>query len=271
MYISYEEFKKKLNTKIVNGEELYTQLLKTVIDNPTRYTGVFRVSSAKTKLIQNVTQSREIKFGDFMEDIVTEYIGLLGYHNMTKNIGRNNQGEILNTDQLFTSSDGNTLFLVEQKIRDDHDSTKKRGQFENFIFKIQLLEEQYPDKKLVGVMWFIDSGLKKNKKFYKQEMEEFMEQQDDILLYMYYGEEMFEDLFEEPDVWSEITNYLRRNKQERSQEQLYIPDFDTSEEILHALRKLPEPYLKKLTSKKNKKYIQLREELFPTGENLSKI
>jgi len=74
MYLSYEEFIKKLDKKIIAGEDFYVQLLQTVIDNPNRYTGIFRISSVKTKLIQNVTQSNEIKFGDFMEEIVTDYI-----------------------------------------------------------------------------------------------------------------------------------------------------------------------------------------------------
>lgn len=270
MYMTYEDFIEKLNAKFVNGQEFYVQLLKTVIDNPTRYTGIFRVSSAKTKLIQNVTQSHEIKFGDFMEDIVTDYIGLLGYNNMPKNIGRNDTGDMLNTDQLFTSSDNETLFLVEQKIRDDHDSTKKRGQFSNFIYKVELLKQQYPNKNLVGVMWFVDDGLKKNKNYYISEMANYMGHYNDINLKMYYGGDMFVDLFDAQDAWEEITNYLRQNKHERSQEQLYIPDFDTSSEILEALQELPAKYIRKLTSD-DEKYIQLRAELFPTGANLSEI
>lgn len=270
MYITYDDFIKKLNSKFVNGQDFYIELLKTVIDNPTRYTGIFRVSSAKTKLIQNVTQSHEIKFGDFMEYIVTDYIGLLGYNNLPKNIGKNEKGDKLNTDQLFTSSDEKTLYLVEQKIRDDHDSTKKRGQFSNFIYKIELLKRQHPNQDLVGVMWFIDDGLKKNKNYYRSEMDSYMMNYNDISLKIYYGGEIFDDLFHAQSAWTEITNYLKQNKQERSQEQLYIPDFDKSSEILKALKSLPTKYIKKLKSN-DEKYIQLRAELFPTGINLSQI
>ena len=73
MIISYDNFVGRLNDKIKADNEFYFELLCNVIRNPHRYTGIFRVSNARTKLIQNVTQSREIKFGDFMEDIVTEY------------------------------------------------------------------------------------------------------------------------------------------------------------------------------------------------------
>lgn len=270
MLMTYENFIQKLNAKFTDGEEFYINLLKTVIDNPTRYTGIFRLSSAKTKLIQNVTQSNEIKLGDFMEDIVTDYIALLGHKNLPKNIGQNDIGDTLNTDQLFKLKGTNTLVLIEQKIRDDHDSTKKRGQFSNFIYKIELLKQQYPAYDLIGAMWFIDDGLKKNKNYYQSEMSNYMDNHFDISLKMYYGGDLFEDLFECDETWIEITNYLKRNKQERSQEMLCIPDFDTSEEILAALRQLPTKYKNKLLSADDR-YVQLRAELFSTNHNLSQI
>ena len=125
---NYEDFAEELNTKIKPDDSLYYELLITVIKNPKRYTGIFRVSNAKTKLIQNVTQSREIKFGDFMEDIITWYISERGYENLDKNISSE-----LQADQLFRKD--NVIYLIEQKIRDDHDSTKKRGQYDNFSKK----------------------------------------------------------------------------------------------------------------------------------------
>ncbi len=57
--MQYSDFKKMLK-KEVFGEDLNYQILKTVIDNPQRYIGIFRVTSTKTKLIQNITQSCEI-------------------------------------------------------------------------------------------------------------------------------------------------------------------------------------------------------------------
>lgn len=78
MILTYDEFIKKLNEKIKTDAEFYYELLNSVIDEPLRYTGIFRISNAKTKLIQNATQSREIKFGDFMEDILTIYISAMG-------------------------------------------------------------------------------------------------------------------------------------------------------------------------------------------------
>lgn len=123
MIKTYNEFINLLNKKIKSDEQFVYELLITVIKNPNRYTGIFRLSNAKTKLIQNVTQSREIKFGDFMEEIITDYIFDMGYKNIDKNIGCDEEGNALSADQVFIKD--KTLYLIEQKIRDDHDSTKK--------------------------------------------------------------------------------------------------------------------------------------------------
>ena len=265
MIISYENFMDKLNRKIKSGDDFYFELLETVIDNPSRYCGLFRLSNAKTKLIQNVTQSREIKFGDFMEEIVTDYLGLIGYDNKAKDLGVDKNGDRLNADQVFVK-DG-TLYLVEQKIRDDHDSTKKRGQFANFDKKVNLIKKQYPAMHLVAIMWFIDDGLIKNKNYYQQEMNNT--HYPDTKLYLYYGGEFFNSLNGGKAVWDEVIEYLTRNRMENSNEIFSIPDFGTSEEMYKALLRLPSKYWTKLLSR-NGKYDLLRKEMFSSGENLEK-
>ncbi len=269
MIKTYNEFIEKLNEKIKSDASLYYELLVTVIKNPNRYTGIFRLSSAKTKLIQNVTQSREIKFGDFMEDIVTEYIAAMGYTNINKHIGADKGGNNLSADQVFRR--GNTVYLIEQKIRDDHDSTKKRGQYQNFRKKYTLLKRRYPGCTIVATMWFIDDSLVKNRNYYQSEAESETERGIDI--HILYGGDLFSEIFNRVDVWDEICKYLLRNKTERSNELLVIPDFDTSEEMLEALKKLriQEPNLTRKLISALPAYVQLRKELFPTGENLRRI
>lgn len=265
--ITYEEFKTTLNNKIKDDDDFNYELLKTVINNPKRYTGIFRLSNAKTKLIQNVTQSREIKFGDFMEEIITVYIDKMGYENKDKNIGTDEEGNNLNADQVFIKDD--TAYLIEQKIRDDHDSTKKRGQFQNFQKKYELLKRTYPNKKISATMWFIDNGLKKNRKYYTEEASK--NSNINIDLHIFYGEDIFINLFNRPDVWEELCSYLMKNKKERNNEILNIPDFDKSPEMLKALKRLKneEPKLFKKLSSDKPEYIQLREELFTTSTNLN--
>ena len=264
MIKNYKDFSDELNEKIKSDDEFYYELLITVINNPQRYTGIFRVSNARTKLLQNVTQSREIKFGDFMEDIITWYLSQMGYENLDKKID-----DDLLADQLCKQE--NIIYLIEQKIRDDHDSTKKEGQYNNFRRKYLRLKEKYPEFIIEAVMWFIDDSLKKNKKYYLEQAN--LNFETGINVHIMYGIELFTEIFKRPDVWNEICRHLERNKRERSNEVLTIPDFDTSDEILRALKKLKNEknnLYKKLISSKPE-YLQLRNELFPTGKNLKLI
>ena len=269
MIFSYEYFINLLYSKIKSDDSFYYELLVTVVKNPNRYTGNFRLSNVKTKLIQNVTQSREIKFGDFMEEIITDYIEKIGYINISKNIGFDTEGNILSADQVFKKD--STIYLIEQKIRDDHDSTKKRGQYDNFRKKYTLLKNNYPDYNINAIMWFIDDSLVKNKRYYLNELS--AEKMSNVTLNIVYGGALFTEILNHKEVWNEICSYLLKNKQDRSNEILNIPDFDTSPEILTALKKLKkyEPKLYNKLMSTNSKYIQLRKELFPTGYNLSLI
>ena len=120
-------------------------------------------------------------------------------------------------------------------------------------------------------MWFIDDSLVKNKNYYLSQNS--LEDINNISLHIFYGGTLFSEIFNRKDVWDEISTYLSRNKHDRNDELLNIPDFDTSPEILTALKKLKNNDLKlyeKLISS-DPKYVQLRKELFPTGQNLSRV
>ncbi len=263
MIISADEFNSVIIDRIKTGNDFYVSLLQKIIDNPNRYCGIFRLSNVKTKLIQNVTQSREIIFGDIIEDIVTKYIEKLGYKTFDKNLGKNEAGLLLKIDQYFT--DGNTIFMVEMKIRDDHDSTKKRGQFSNFKMKIEEVMKEHPNSHIDASMWFVDSTLIKNKLFYDSEMKKL--QFNNVNLHLYYGEEFFASLNNGLQAWDELISLLNQYHRENANKDVDIPDFGSSKEIFKALMNLSDKYWKKLMSNDNQ-YIQLRNELFSSGNNL---
>ena len=265
MYISYKEFCNLLLKHIYSGEGFYLELLQNVIKNPERYCGLFRVSNAKTKMIQNVTQSNEIKFGDAIEELTTEYIKKMGYTNFDKNLGEDEDGNLLNVDQYF--SDGRKIYIAEMKIRDDHDSTKKRGQYENFRKKVILISNLNKNKEIDASMWFVDSSLVKNKNFYKSEI--IKENFENCSLHLYYGDEFFLSLQNGKQAWNEFIDSLTKYRIENSNEDIEIPDFGSSEEIYQALLKLPLNYWNKLNSSQPK-YVLLRKELFSSGNNLEK-
>ena len=265
MIISYNEFYDMLVKFIETGQDFYKSLLVNIIKNPSRYCGLFRLSNAKTKLIQNVTQSNEIKFGDIIEELTTEYIERLGYKTFEKNLGRDENGDELNVDQYFT--DGSTLFIVEMKIRDDHDSTKKRGQYANFQKKIRLIRRRHPNSHIEASMWFVDDSLVKNKNYYRDEMSK--EHFDNCKLHLFYGGEFFATLKGGKQAWEELTEILTEYRINSANNDVDIPDFGSSEEIYMALLELPSNYWKRLTSD-DPQYILLRKELFSNGDNIEK-
>lgn len=274
--MSYNEFKNKLNQRIF-GEDLNYEIVLNVLKNPKRYIGLFRITNAKTKLIQNITQSCEIKFGHFIEEILGEYIDEMGYERLDKNIGLDEEGNQLNADQIFRMIETNNncnnnlknrIFLIEQKIRDDHDSSKKRGQYLNLIKKIRSLKRKFPNDYIQTYMWFSDDSLKKNKKYYEEQA--YNNTDERVGISIFYGRELFENFFQRIDVYEELISHLKKNKKERCKEILNIPDFDTSIEIKKALLKIKqkEPKLIKKLLSNESDFVELRKELFPTSQNL---
>lgn len=272
MILTYEFFVKKLNDKIKSDADFYYDLLKNVIDNPNRYTGIFRLSNAKTKLIQNVTQSREIKFGDFMEEIVTVYIDKMGYQNLNKRIGTDENGDALNADQVFLG--GNTVFLIEQKIRDDHDSSKKEGQINNFKNKINSLQSKCSDKrkKLKCYFWFIDEGFVKYKSFYFNEIKKvtqsFVKTKN-----LCYGRSIIDDLLGK-DCWDNFEEAYNSVKKSFSNGFIntilkYNFDEDKKDIVFKILKNKRKKTIDKLLN--NSEYTEVRNILFPNNIVLNKI
>lgn len=205
--MSYENFKNNLNKRLFEGSR--KGLLGSIADNPDRFIGLFRPTKPKTKIIQNLTQSHEIKFGDALESLFTEYFALLGYTNLPKRIVCTQSGDELNIDQLFYF-DHDTIYMIEQKVRDDHDSTKKRGQFANFENKYFEVARKY-HKTVVPIMWFIDDSLVKNKIYYLAEMKK-MGDDYHCKPYLCYGEELFtKGIIKNlgKDIWKETLCYLK--------------------------------------------------------------
>ena len=255
--MEYRDFKKMLDGRL---NQTTTEMLINIIKQPQRYVGLFRTSNIKTKLVQNITQSREIKFGDFMEDLLERYLLVEGYKvhdNKTVSIKISGKMKKLNMDQLF--EDESSLYLIEQKIRDDHDSTKKVGQFNNFLKKIEALKTTLQNKELIAIMWFIDDQVSKNKHYYNERMKEVDEL--DVDGKIFYGGELFNFLTFRNDVWGNIIENLTRLRQEDDKEIISIPDFETSLEILDALVEIPKSNWDKLNSNEPI-YVNLRNELF---------
>lgn len=206
--MEYNQFTKIFNENIF--ERSKPDLLDKISKNPKRFIGLFRPTRAKAKVMQNLLQSHEIKFGEAFEYIIEEYFHIIGFKILDHNL-QGKKGNVLSIDQCFWMNE--EIYFIEQKIRDDHDSTKKRGQIRNFEDKLYSLIEKYPDNKLNGIFYFIDPEFKKNKNFYLDEIDKIKNDYGVKSLHLLYGSELFE-FIGRSDIWDEIIRYLEKWKKE---------------------------------------------------------
>lgn len=218
--MDYKKFAKIFNQIIF--EQSKATLIEKIAQHPARYIGLFRPTKPKAKILQNLLQSHEIRFGDAFEVIVEEYLKEADFTMLDKNFSADN-GDKLGVDQCF--SKGNKTYFAEQKIRDDHDSSKKRGQIDNFEKKLNAIIQEKGENNLAGIFYFIDPYLRKNKNYYISAIKK-MSKDYGIKLYLFYGVEFFEFLKIER-TWAEILKFIELWKKE-------IPDLPETNLDLNA-------------------------------------
>jgi len=202
--MNYQKFCSILNKHIFEGEK--KELLRKIAESPERFIGLFRPTKPGAKILQYLLQSHEIRMGDALEEVVEEILRDIGFKILVKTI-INENGETLFLDQYFT--DGKKYYFIEQKVRDDHDSTKKRGQISNFEAKLEILHKKHGSN-LIGIMYFIDPDLYKNKTYYLQELKKFQKFYG-VNLYLFYGKELF-NYFKKPRIWENLLLWLKQWK-----------------------------------------------------------
>ncbi|MDR3050029.1 MAG: restriction endonuclease [Elusimicrobiota bacterium] len=203
--MDYRIFANILNQQVFENSK--SDLIRKIAETPYRYIGLFRPTKPKAKILQNLLQSNEIRFGDALEIIFKVYFKLLGYENLDNKLQKNYDN--LDIDQLFRNQ--YNIYFVEQKVRDDHDSTKKRGQIDNFIKKIEALLEIYKEKQLKCFTYFIDPSLTKNKNYYSEQMKEISKDYG-IYCKLCYGKEFWDEI-SQIQVWDELLKYLKKWKE----------------------------------------------------------
>ena len=234
------------------------QLIKRLAFYPDRYVGVFRATNPKVKLIQNLLTSHEVLFGKALEVLMHEMIADWGFAYYS-NLSVKNDKTRLAFDHLFSKD--NRLFMVEQKMRDDHDSTKKRGQIENFDLKIRYLLSEF-DGNLTAIMFFIDPALTKNKTFYAHRISSLTNKYG-ADIFLLYGKEFF-DFFGYSKTWIELTQWLSVWKNTLPD----VPEIDfdqTPRKSFEELKVIPSNIWKKLIETKPLWEDGIIRELFSNG------
>jgi hypothetical protein len=256
--MEYKLFRNILNKQIFESSK--RDLLEKIADHPERYIGLFRPTKPKAKILQNLLQSNEIRFGDALEIIFEKYLEQLNFTNLPKKIKL--EEEYLDLDQLF--EDKKYIYFIEQKVRDDHDSTKKRGQFANFEKKITALIQEYDESKLKCFTYFIDPSLIKNKRYYTTEISKI---QSDYKIFakLCYGKELWEEI-NHPEIWDELLKYLEQWKKEIS-DMPSINFDDDPESTFEEIKSIKISVFRKLFSNKII-YREILPILFPENKSL---
>ncbi|GHT10008.1 hypothetical protein AGMMS49532_09200 [Endomicrobiia bacterium] len=258
--MNFNKFKEILNEEVF--ERSKSDLLEKISDKPERYVGLFRPTKPKAKILQNLLQSQEIKFGDAFEKLIESYLIENGFIILPKKISGEKVNESLIIDQYFKIKE--KIYFIEQKIRDDHDSTKKRGQIENFKKKLIAVKKIYKDNEITGIIYFVDPDLMKNKNYYKKELISLSEYYK-INTYLFYGKDIFSYL-KVPYIWDEIVEHLKSWK-------TVVPglpevNFDlTPEVVFNEIKDLSVAVFRKLLSN-DEVYNQILLTLFPEGKTL---
>ncbi len=267
-FLSITEFKQKFS-ELIFGDDV-KELIKKIADSPERYIGLFRPTRPKAKVLQNLLQSHEIKFGNALEIIFEYLFSKNSFEIFGKNIKY--KGKKLNIDLFFKKD--NILYLVEQKVRDDHDSSKKEGQIKNFQKKIDYIidnMENYninSEENIVAIMFFVDPDLRKNKNYYEKEIEK-LKRMYGIKIYLFYGKEFF-DFFGFGYFWNLFECYLYLWKKEIPE----IPElnFDKNyEKSAQKIFELPPSTIHKLLSNNKLWKEKLPQVLFPEGKTLEHL
>lgn len=261
--MNYEKFATFLDKRLHVDEK--KSLLQKLADAPDRFVGDFRASKPIAKLNQFVSQSREIKFGDAIEEAIGFLLqDCMESENLPKRI-LSFDGEELNLDQYFKRHD--TYYFVEQKIRDDHDSTKKRGQMQNFIKKYEVLKQKHPD--IVGMMYFIDPSLNKNSRYYQAELAQLRARYGTEDIHIFYGKAFF-DYFDCAPIWDDLLSWLREYRDRLPDVASFNYDEDP-QSTYDELVTLKPIYWQKIIHEQRLWESGILHELFKTGETLQRI
>lgn len=267
-------FKEKLFSSINDEErkkEIALKCIEVITKQPECILGFLRFQSFKQKMLQLLTQSYEIKTGDMLEVFFTKLIGS-EYTNLDKNITDPDDTNIKKKcDQLFERED--EIILIEHKIRDNHDSTKKSGQAANFEQKVQILHKKFPEKRIKSYEWFIDEQFTKNKNYYENGIEEFnLKSIDYNQSYLVYGRELIDEFFEQ-DTWDNfveayLTVKLSYITNISVSMDSYDFDNDPDEIVYNNLIKKRGSVIKLFF---DEEFIEVRETLFPDKVMVEKI
>jgi hypothetical protein len=261
--MDYATFENILNRHLLGAER--AELIRDLVKNPERFLGLFRPTRPRGKLLQHIYQQREIKFGDALEEIFSRMLEEAHYRLLKAQIVDPDVDEALECDFYFRSREGR-FYLIEQKVRDDHDSTKRRGQWDNFQRKTEILYRAHGSA-LTAALYFVDPSLRKNGRFYEDKMAVLRSKLGLSTIYLWYGDQFFATLLT-PAHWEQLNHWLQTWKKGLPER----PDINLdSDEAYQELLGIEASTWRKLAREEGLWESSLIKTLFPTGQSLWRI
>lgn len=257
--MDYQSFRDTLNEILLGHERV--KLFERMSQNPERFIGLFRPSVPKQKLLQNILQHREIRFGDAMEKVFRKWLDEYGYLMQDAQIAPD-----LWCDLYFLTPDRQHAYLIEIKMRDDHDSTKRRGQWDNFEKKVRMLYRRH-QQNLFAIFYFLDPTLNKNRKFYSAKCQSLAHTLGLPSIFLWYGSQCFDSLTKAED-WQQLLDFLYRWKHELVETEILNMENPETLKELSALDMKVWQQIANTVAFWDESFIRT---LFPTGNGLRQI
>ena len=208
-----------------------------------------QANSIRDTLMYNTLNVRQIILGSKVEEIADSVVQeVLGFEVLPKEVTytkKNGKKKVGKADHVWRTTNED-VYVVEQKLRDNHDNTKKDGQVADFNAKVKAFRDLYPNKNVVGVFWFVDDTVKVSRKTLQKTLIENST--------VRYGCEIFHDIDDGCLAFEKILNEIEN----RRNDDLVI-NFDTDPDLYFndlVLSTDDNVFLEKfMTNEKVKKYV----------------
>lgn len=196
-----------MHQRLQSSERLW--LLRYMVKRPEQFPGRFCSVHPENVLRFHILRRQERQWGKTLKGLIAKWLEHYGYQRLGERIEVD--GEKMKCDHYILSPDQSFVVLIEQKVRDDHDSSKARGQWRNnFVPKVRALYRKHGEN-LIAVAYFIDPTFRKNFNLYEREAQKLRRELGLVSIHIWYGRELFEQLpFANASDWDEMLDWLKR-------------------------------------------------------------
>lgn len=192
----------KLIDEVVAPNNMIPYVIQKMVKSPELLTGFKKINTFSLRLYASFGQANNIKYGNILEAYFQKTLEDMGWELLPRDYALkeeeikfyNNDSDKVNVDIVAKKNE--KLIFIEQKILDNHDSTKKIGQLRNFQEKASVIYRNYQCLDIYGFEWFIDDSQRKNganwivhNKTYIEDNPYYSEK-----LYVLYGKELEQKL-----------------------------------------------------------------------------